>query len=428
MLQAFASDVVIVSADGERRRLARLAGFRTRRGLRGLLHLLPPEQAERYRFRWYRVWRWIPLAQMAALLLPTLVVVGVVGLIAVLLPELRITMEPATDVDSALLDIRVDPTAGTPDVTARRLPGRWLSESYEVEGAVLATGGGRRPRDSARGTVTFVNSRENLLVVPRGYRLVSTNGITFVTEEEVRLPPNTLVGLRVNIQATTPGPQGNVAAMAITRPAEAAPAGLGVFNERPTEGGSEEEFPQVTERDFIALRGELLRRAQDAGWQRLLTTMGDEWGMVPDTLRVESGDETFSAGLRSEAAELAGRLGARATALTYRNSAFNDFAQEIWAASLPAGFRPIGGPPELTVPEYLGQEGGWALYRIGVRGRIARVMDGGLLATRLRGASVAEAQAALATRDGDGTPVQVEIWPSWAPRAFRLRLTQADTE
>jgi len=51
MLQSLASEIVVVSGDGERRRLARMAGFRTRRGLRGLLHLMPAEQADRFRFR-----------------------------------------------------------------------------------------------------------------------------------------------------------------------------------------------------------------------------------------------------------------------------------------------------------------------------------------------------------------------------------------
>jgi hypothetical protein len=428
MLEALASDVVIVSGDGERRRLARLAGFRTRRGLRGLLHLLPPAEAERFRFRWYRVWRWFPVVQLVTLLIPTLVVIGLATLVVVLLPELRITMEPATDVDSALLEIRVDPNARNPDVSTRRLPARVLGQSFEVEVQVDVTGVGRRPKDPARGTVTFVNTRENLLIVPQGFTLVSSNGVQFKTEEEVRLPPNTLVGLRVNVQAIAPGPQGNVAAMAITRPLEAGPPGLGIFNERPTEGGSEEEFPQVSERDFITLRAELQRRAQDTGWLHLMALAGDEWGLVPDTMRVDTESESFSPGLRAESAMLTGRLTARVSALGYGNGAFNELAEAVWAASVPAGFRPTGTPVELTVPEYLGQDGGWALYRIGVRGRIAREMDGAALAARLRGATVAEAHAALATRNVQGTPVQVEIWPSWAPRAFRLRLMQTGAE
>src|SRR5690242_10559356 len=63
MLQALATDVVVISSDGERRRLARMAGFRTRRSMRGLWKLVPAEQASRYRFRWSRFWRWLPIAQ-----------------------------------------------------------------------------------------------------------------------------------------------------------------------------------------------------------------------------------------------------------------------------------------------------------------------------------------------------------------------------
>ena len=55
-------------------------------------------------------------------------------------------------------------------------------------------------------------------------------------------------------------------------------------------------------------------------------------------------------------------------------------------------------------------------------------MDGGLLAERLRGATVAEARAALVAREGLGDPVDVEIWPSWAPRAFRLQVLQRRVE
>jgi hypothetical protein len=95
---------------------------------------------------------------------------------------------------------------------------------------------------------------------------------------------------------------------------------------------------------------------------------------------------------------------------------------------LPAGFRPLPGATELTVPEYLGLDAGTALYRIGVRGKIARVKDGAALAARLRGATLDDARAALASRGASDAPVVVEMWPSWAPRAFRLRLLSAGPE
>ena len=74
------------------------------------------------------------------------------------------------------------------------------------------------------------------------------------------------------------------------------------------------------------------------------------------------------------------------------------------------------------------QDAAGPLYRVGVRGRIIRELDAGALAARLRGATLAEARAALSTRDGLSTPAQIEIWPDWAPRAFRLQVFQVRTE
>jgi hypothetical protein len=428
MLQSLASEIVVVSGDGDRRRLARMAGFRTRRGLRGLLHLMPAEQADRYRFRWYRVWRWFPILPFLTLVGPPLLAIGLAALVLVVLPELRITMEPATDVDSALLELRVDPGVRQPDAEGRRLPGTVLSQRFEVEASVPATGIGRRPTGVAEGLVTFVNSRENVLVVPVGLVLVATNGTRFATDREVRLPPNTLVGLRVGVHALEPGPIGNVPAMAITRLADSHPPGLGVFNERPTQGGREEEFPEAVERDFIAVRGELQGRMDAAARERLAELARDEFTMVPDTLRIETEQETFTPGVRAATSEVSGRVTVQATALAFANQGFRRLAEAAWAATLPAGFRPLGGGAELTVPEYLGLDSGTALYRVGVQGRIGRVMDAELLAARLRGATVDEARNALASRGGLQAPAAVEMWPSWAPRAYRVRLLAASPE
>jgi hypothetical protein len=428
MLQALATDVVVISSDGERRRLARMAGFRTRRSMRGLWKLVPAEQASRYRFRWSRFWRWLPIAQVVALLAPPLVVVAIAIVLFVLLPELRVTLSPATDVDSALIELRVDSGVKQPEVSDRKLPGEVVSREYEVEAKVTTTGTARRPGERAYGTVTFVNSREQQLIVPEGFQLLASSGARFVTEAEVRLPPNTLVGQRVGIHAVEAGLVGNVPAMGITRTVETAPPGLGVFNERPTEGGTEEVYTEAVESDFVALRDELRTTAADQARGQLLEVLPSDWNYVPDSLHVESLSESYSHGLRAATTELTGKLTAQVSALGYDNNAFSQLAGGIWASGLPVGFRPMSEPVDMTVPEYQGTDRSGALYRVGVRGRIVRELDASALAARLRGATVAEAQAALSTRDGLNGPARVEIWPSWAPRAFRLQVLQIPPE
>jgi hypothetical protein len=197
-----------------------------------------------------------------------------------------------------------------------------------------------------------------------------------------------------------------------------------VFNERPTAGGADDEYAQTAERDYIVLREGLREQAQAQAWQHLAALARDEFTVVAESMKVDIERETFAPGLRVATAEVTGRLSAQVTALAFSNAALNRLAEAAWAASLPAGFRPLGGAPEMTVPEYLGMDAGGPVYRVGVRGRIARVMDAGLLAERLRGATVAEARAALVAREGLGDPVDVEIWPGWAPRAFRLQVLQ----
>src|SRR5205807_873065 len=143
---------------------------------------------------------------------------------------------------------------------------------------------------------------------------------------------------QVGVRALEPGPAGNVPAMAITRLVDAQPPGLGVFNERPTGGGREEEFTEAAERDFIAARGELQRQVEQSAWARLTAAARDELTLVPDTLRIESERETFSPGLRTATTEVSGRVTVQASALAFTNAGFTRLAEAAWAASLPAGF------------------------------------------------------------------------------------------
>ncbi|HLI28202.1 MAG TPA: hypothetical protein VKZ60_14100 [Chloroflexota bacterium] len=417
-----ASEIVIVAGDGRRRRLAREAGFATQRGLGNIRHLLSPEDAERYRFRWYRIWRWFPLVSLLCTVGFPALVLALVLLGVALLPELRVTLVTRATTDSALLDLSIDPRVVQPDVAGHRLPAIPLEHRFEVETSVPTTGRGRRPSGYARGTVIMVNGRDDLVRVPQGLVLVATNGAQFATLQEVRLPPQALRGQRVPIQALEPGPGSNVAAMAITRTLDPAPPGLALFNDQPTEGGSEEEYPEVAAADFDTLRAALLEQAAAAGREQLAALAGDDLTIVPDSLRVEPLTEAFAPGLRVEATEVQGRLTARATALAYSNAAFNQLAGAVWEATLPAGYRRLDPAPTFTPPEFLGFQDGAARFRVGVQGRVAPELDEATLRAALRGRSLAEARALLDHWEGLDEPAMVEMWPTWAPYALRLRI------
>jgi len=72
--------------------------------------------------------------------------------------------------------------------------------------------------------------------------------------------------------------------------------------------------------------------------------------------------------------------------------------------------------------EFLGFQDGAARFRVGVQGRVAPELDEATLRAALRGRSLAEARALLDHWEGLDEPAMVEMWPTWAPYALRLRI------
>src|SRR5579884_2753953 len=94
------------------------------------------------------------------------------------------------------------------------------------------------------------------------------------------------------------------------------------------------------------------------------------WGCSTSVLRRAGRRRSFRRP-RVATSDVTGHVTVQASALAFANAEFNRLAQAAWAASLPAGFRPLGEPVQLTVPEYLGLDSGVALFRVGVQGQIA---------------------------------------------------------
>src|SRR5581483_3211739 len=106
------SETILVTDDPSRRRLANQEGFRTRRGLRTLKHLmLGPEQ----RPPRFVVPDWVPLPTVASFF-------SIIGLLAIAglgvfgyYPQMRVTLVPQTRSVSQTVDITVDPDVKAAD-------------------------------------------------------------------------------------------------------------------------------------------------------------------------------------------------------------------------------------------------------------------------------------------------------------------------
>src|SRR5499427_6483801 len=118
------SETVLVTDDPARRRLANQEGFRTRRGLRTLKHLmLGPEQ----RPPRFVVPDWVPLPSLLSTLSFLGLVIVAAAAVFVVYPQMRVTLVLQTRTVSHSIDITVDPHAGTADPATATLPATLLT-------------------------------------------------------------------------------------------------------------------------------------------------------------------------------------------------------------------------------------------------------------------------------------------------------------
>src|ERR1044072_7710441 len=106
------SEAVLVTDDRSRRRLANQEGFRTRRGLRTLKHLMvgPDQRAPRFVLP-----DWVPLPNIVSFLSFVTLVAVAAGAVLVVSPQMHVTLVPQTRTLNKTIDITIDPDAKAAD-------------------------------------------------------------------------------------------------------------------------------------------------------------------------------------------------------------------------------------------------------------------------------------------------------------------------
>ncbi len=269
-------DIAIVSADPERRKLARRCGFSAFGSIgdardaadwrsRSRATVEPPPQP------WWREpvdtrpkpsWPtppWMRWAKLGMRLLVFLVAVAVVGGAAYgIVPSAEVTLLPAGKEYTMIVPVTADPDVEDVDAAARLMPARRVGTEIEGFIEVETTGRLNVALGRTRGEVLFTNLLFQEYVVPAGtvVRTSSTSyPIRFHTTEDVRVPA---AG-----QATAPIESladgvGNVAAYQINQIEGTATSAVRVINSQPTTGSDATEVRIVTQADRDRAREQLL--------------------------------------------------------------------------------------------------------------------------------------------------------------------------
>lgn len=346
----------------------------------------------------------------------------VVGVAAyLLLPTATITLAPRSEPIGPLsITIRADPSVSAPDPEAGVIPAQQLTFELSASDAFPATGR-RVEMTPAVGEVTFENydpTERN--VVPAGSVVRTEGGVAFRTTAAVSVPAGTLVlpevvpgTATIGIEATRPGPEGNVPANSITVvPERENPIFLRVRNAAATSGGSRDEIRRVSRADVegavTALDGQV--RDQFAAILADPSRVPPDTTLFPETQEmtdpVPTSDPTALVGQEIESFELA--LTATGTVLAVDARPVTAVADARIRNDVAEDYELIDGSIEVQPGEPAVAEG-VVEFPVTARASQVRIIDAAALLAQVKGKPIEEARSVLE----DFGEVTISTWPEW---------------
>ncbi|MBV9171564.1 MAG: baseplate J/gp47 family protein [Chloroflexi bacterium] len=408
------SETVLVTDDPSRRRLAHQEGFRTRRSLRTLKHLmLGPDQAPPR----VVVPDWVPLPNVLSFFSFLALLVIAAAAVLVAYPVMHVTLVPQTNTVSRSVDVTVDPDAQAADPSTATLPGQLMTAQIDVSDSVEIPSDRTVGQDKAHGEVVVTNRRDAALNLPKGTSVATDGGPTFVTDQDQQLPPR--VPVRVGITASDPGSGGNVAVGAITHFQGGGLDQLDVTNQRPTTGGTDRQAKVVTADDKKSLEDKLKKAAEDKGFSALQQRVGADQTLAHESVTVDVKGESFDQDVGAETDQLTGRMTAAVSGTVFQNLAYNDLVGKVLEHGAASGDQ-LGAPASLGTPGVLKVDGHKVMLRVDASGVLQSAIDADGIRRALVGSSPQDARTYLGRLSGLAEPPSVDVTPSWAPRAFRI--------
>jgi hypothetical protein len=408
------SETVLVTDDPSRRRLANQEGFRTRRGLRTLKHLLvgPDQRPPRVVLP-----DWVPLPSFGSFfsLVGLLLIVGV-GVFGYY-PQMRVTLVPQTRTINQSVDVSIDPDAKAADPASATLPANVLSVPLDVSGSLHIPSDRTIGSDKAHGEVIITSQRPDRSTLPKGTVVRVDGGPKFVTDQDLSLPAK--VGVRVGVTAVDPGATGNVGPGDISMFEGSGFDQLQVANQRPTSGGTDRQAKVVTDDDRKALDAQLRKDARDKGFAQLQQRAGAEQTIPEMSLVVDQGNESFDQEVGAESDQLTGRLTTTVSGTVFQNLAYNDLIGKVIESKSGTDWQ-LGAPVKVDTPGVIKVDGHKVILRSDASGLLQSAVDADGVKRALTGTSVQDARAYLARLSGLAEAPNVVITPAWAPRAFRI--------
>lgn len=355
----------------------------------------------------------------AAIVAPLLVLGMVAGILYYVVPTATITLVPNERRIAADLTYGLAAPGANYDITIQPSP---VSHTATFDKTIPTTGERFEPDGTASGEVLFTNPFTTPVTVPAHTELKGTNGVTYLTQQDVTVPGSDPFGALVfgtapvKIVASQPGPVGNTDPGTVV-----GQLSLGVFysNRSAVDGGTQKRIPVVTEADIAALKAAAEQDLQARAQKEFTDSIDPALKLVPNS--IQQGDVALQ--FNHEAGQDAAEVSVTGT-LEVRGQVF-DPAKAREQARDEAGRRlaAMAGPREILLgdtltigdPTPLNAEG--TAFKVHSEGAVRAVVtdeERADLASSLIGKDLAAARQEI---DGLGNVASydIKVSPDWLP-------------
>lgn len=391
-------------------------------GQGGRLKSLPDDADRREMYRrmspqlGWRRWLWRYLGILLFFVTLGIFVVG----IAYSVPGATVTLHPEVEVLQAGRQIVADPQLEAVNFSGASVPARLLAVPVTWQAQAETTGTTDVPDAPARGTVVFVNSLEQSVVVPAGTRVRTSSGetVVFQTVEPVEVPGVVGGTAEVEVVAIEPGPAGNVDTNMVNRVEGSLGLQLEVRNLEPMEGGGVRSVPAVSEADRERLQAQVLQYLQTVAAAEMEELLAEGEFLARDSLQVtDVYQETYSHFVGEASRQLALEIRAELQGTAVDASQANGLVYDELAAAVRPGYELVPGTLQFRAEEVLGVDGqGRVTFQMVAEARMAASLDLEEVVPRVAGQEMGVAQAYLYEQLPLRRYPGVSVWPNWFGR------------
>jgi hypothetical protein len=366
-----------------------------------------------------------PLSKIMRFMLAGIALLGIFLLAVVVVPNAEITLTPQTKTQELEITLILDPEVEQPQPDGH-IPAYWERLVVEGDLRLATTGSTSVPASFSNGFVTFTNLTSNAVTVPigTGLRASEYGDVRFTTLEDISLPAERNAEVTAEIQAVSPGLDGNLPAGAIN--AVEGPLGLvvSVTNPAATSGGTDETRSAVSSSDQDRLERELSNQLLAEASSQIREALDSDTTLVEGSVRqIQIQEQSYDRQLGEPADSLSLTLVVEIEGLTYHREDINPAAKKSLDAALTGETMPV---PEtmsyevLTEPAIINNKS--ASIKILASQETYKVLDFSHLRKIVRGRTPQDAIALLEEISNSSVRPEVMISPAWFPRLPWLEL------